>query len=237
MEELLALLPCGGLILEFGAGTGEQARFLSEQGFNVIAIDLPDSVYASDRVFQVQDYDGYRIPLDDQSVDVIFSSNVLEHVEDLATVFGEFRRILRPGGTGLHIMPTPAWRFWSLVTGLSDAVVTLALLPFRLAAPPPNVLRRQALCQNLRRIARGVLPRGHGISREAFSELWTFSPETWRGKFRNHGFEVIEDRPMRLFYTGTVLFGLELSFEIRRRLSSILGSSMHIYLTQPTACS
>jgi len=39
-----------------------------------------------------------KIPLDDQSVDVLVSFGVLEHVADLAATLAEAKRVLRPGG-------------------------------------------------------------------------------------------------------------------------------------------
>jgi 2-polyprenyl-3-methyl-5-hydroxy-6-metoxy-1,4-benzoquinol methylase len=98
MEQLLALIPTGARALEFASGTGQRARFLADRGFEVVAIDLARRVYAVDRIFPVQDYDGRHIPLEDASVDVILSSNVLEHVEDLPTILDDFRGILRPAG-------------------------------------------------------------------------------------------------------------------------------------------
>jgi SAM-dependent methyltransferase len=54
------------------------------------------------------------------SIDLIWCRDVLEHVEDLETVFGEFRRVLRPGGTAViyqmtatdWLTPAEAARLW-----------------------------------------------------------------------------------------------------------------------------
>jgi 2-polyprenyl-3-methyl-5-hydroxy-6-metoxy-1,4-benzoquinol methylase len=66
--------------LEFGAGTGKQALELQRRGFRVTAIEMLTSNYAEHRVFPILDYDGATIPLADASVDVVYSSNVLEHI-------------------------------------------------------------------------------------------------------------------------------------------------------------
>ena len=55
IERVLPTIPQGCRVLEFGSGTGEQARFLTERGFNVTAIDLASSNYAKHRVFPVTD--------------------------------------------------------------------------------------------------------------------------------------------------------------------------------------
>jgi len=233
IEDVLPVLPERCRILEFGSGTGEQARFLAERGFDVTAIDLASSDYADHRVFPVQDYDGHRLPLEDRSVDVILSSNVLEHVENFDEISAEFRRVLKPGGFAVHTMPTPAWRFWSFFGYVAESLQAAAELPACLVRLRSVPERRQMLVRHLRRIASGFVPRGHGTSPEGFSELWTFSRAAWQRKFRRAGFEIVEDRPIRLFYSGSVLLGAALSPEKRRSLSRLLGSATRMYVVRP----
>ena len=45
--------------------------------------------------------------------------------------------------------------------------------------------------------------------------------------------EVVEERPVGIFYTGHFLLGEHLSFEQRRRISRTLGSGAHIYFVRP----
>src|SRR5689334_6198986 len=85
-------------ILDVGAGTGWQARRLAELGHDVEAVDLPHGEYTPQRIWPVRDYDGRTLPYPDRSFDVVFSSNVLEHVDDLAALLPEIRRVIRPGG-------------------------------------------------------------------------------------------------------------------------------------------
>ena len=109
-------LPTGVRILEIGGGTGFQAKLLAEHGYDVESIDIPQSNYAEERVFPVLDYDGATIPFPDDSFDVVFSSNVLEHIRDRVRLYAEIDRVLKPGGYGLHAMPTGVWRFWTITT-------------------------------------------------------------------------------------------------------------------------
>ena len=102
------------------------------------AIDLATSNYAHDRLFPVQDYDGRRIPLADRSVDVIFSSNVLEHVDNFDEISAEFRRVLKPEGFAIHVLPTTAWRFWSFVSGTVKSLDAAASLPPGCSAGSPG---------------------------------------------------------------------------------------------------
>jgi ubiquinone/menaquinone biosynthesis C-methylase UbiE len=42
--------------------------------------------------------DAERLPFDDDSFDLVFGHAILHHIPDLDAAFGEFRRVLRPGG-------------------------------------------------------------------------------------------------------------------------------------------
>src|SRR5436309_261412 len=75
----------GARILEIGGGTGYQAKLLADRGFKVATIDVGTSNYKDERVFPVTEYDGKVFPFPDATFDVVFSSNVLEHIADLAS--------------------------------------------------------------------------------------------------------------------------------------------------------
>jgi SAM-dependent methyltransferase len=91
-----------GVALDAACGTGRFAEFLSRCGHQVIGIDSsPDMLaYARRRVpegeFHVGELD--RLPLPDDSVDVIVCALALVHIPHLQPVFAEFARVLRPGG-------------------------------------------------------------------------------------------------------------------------------------------
>jgi SAM-dependent methyltransferase len=51
-----------------------------------------------------------QLPDPDASADLIWCRDVLEHVQDLEAAFGEFRRVLRPGGhTVIYQMTATDW--------------------------------------------------------------------------------------------------------------------------------
>ena len=224
LERVKPLLPAGSRILEFGAGSGWQARELSNLGFDVEAIDLASSNYAETRVFPVRDYDGRVFPFPDSSFDVVFSSNTLEHVRDLAGIHAECKRVLRPGGSCIHILPTGRWQFWTILTGFPAAGRAIA---------QARSLRQ--LASGLYRLARAFLPVRHGERGTALLELWLFRPEWWRRNFRKHGFEIVEDWEMGLFYSGYGHHGYDWSIEKRKRLARRLGSSCHLFRLVPAS--
>jgi SAM-dependent methyltransferase len=234
LEIVVPLIPPGARILEVGGGTGRQALELSRRGFNVTAIDLASSDYATHRVFPIVDYDGTTIPLSDASVDVVFSSNVLEHVPDLECMYSEIRRVLGPDGKCIHVLPTHVWRFWTMLAGYPDAVVYLlhdapSLLPH--ARPRRSELRRLAAAwyQTARNVGGRWLPRRHGARGNTISEIWLFHPSWWRRNFQKNGFTIIHDVPTGLFHTGNMLLGPRLGLAHRRQLATVLGSTSHVF--------
>jgi ubiquinone/menaquinone biosynthesis C-methylase UbiE len=91
-----------GVALDAACGTGRFAAFLARHGHRVIGVDSsPDMLaHARRRVpggeFHIAELD--RLPLPDDSVDVIVCALALVHVPRLQPVLAEFARVLRPGG-------------------------------------------------------------------------------------------------------------------------------------------
>jgi SAM-dependent methyltransferase len=238
LDKIASYFPTGARILEIGAGTGKQALELKRRGFEVTAIEIAGSNYAAHRVFPIKDYDGRTIPLGDASVDVVFSSNVLEHVADLSRMHAEIRRVLAPGGTCIHVLPTHTWRFWTTLTSYLEAI------SFFVSSVPQLVPRSLPCASEMRRLGAAwyrtgrhtvglCLPRRHGVRGNVVSELWLFHPRRWRRNFQDNGFAVVADGPVGLFYTGEVLLGLGLGLAKRKRLARVLGSSCHFFKVVP----
>ena len=96
-------------------------RLISRTWYRHYAIEVPDSNYAQARVFPIIDYDGHHIPFDDDSFDIVFSSNVMEHICDLHQTNREIQRVLRSDGYCVHVIPTHSWRFWTTLSAFPTA--------------------------------------------------------------------------------------------------------------------
>jgi len=101
----VALMLEGREVLELGCGTGKNTTFLAEHAKKVIALDFSEGMIARahERMttqnvkFVLHDVREV-LPLPPASVDVIVANLILEHVHDLAPIFFEAARVLRPRG-------------------------------------------------------------------------------------------------------------------------------------------
>jgi ubiquinone/menaquinone biosynthesis C-methylase UbiE len=92
-------------VLELGSGTGKNTEFLAARARSVIAMDVSQAMIA--RAHQRIPTSNVRFilhdvrdnwPVQPAAVDAVVANLILEHVHDLAPVFFEAARVLRPGG-------------------------------------------------------------------------------------------------------------------------------------------
>jgi malonyl-CoA O-methyltransferase len=107
LERLAAFDFTPAVVLDLGAGTGRVTRELKRRYRRalVIALDLSPGMLREARRHQLPwrrfervCADAMRLPLADASVDVVFSSLMLQWCEPLSAALGEVRRVLRPEG-------------------------------------------------------------------------------------------------------------------------------------------
>jgi SAM-dependent methyltransferase len=101
VHEILDARPAG-VALDAACGTGRHSAWLAARGHRVIGVDSsPDMLgHARSRVpegdFRLGDL--HRLPVPDESADIVVCALALTHVPDLAPVITEFARVLRTGG-------------------------------------------------------------------------------------------------------------------------------------------
>lgn len=109
-SRVLALLPEGGMVLEFGAGRGaniledkapyrQQLRTLKGRGCTVFGVDVDPVVLENPFLDEARVIaSGEPLPFADGTFGMIVSDYVFEHVPDPEWLAGELGRVLKPGG-------------------------------------------------------------------------------------------------------------------------------------------
>jgi ubiquinone/menaquinone biosynthesis C-methylase UbiE len=218
-------------VLELGGGSGYQASLIASWGCEVVSIDLPNRSTPSTQYYSVQDYDGANIPFNNESFDIIFSSNVLEHIQNLPPIFTEMHRVLKPDGIAIHVLPNPAWRFW---TSLSHYGYLLKYLLGKQnsisgAKDTPILAKTLHKYGAVQTINRVLFAGPHGEYPNAFSEMYFFSRRRWLNLFKINGFDIDQVMDNRIFYTGYGLFP-STPLKIRCFMAPFLGSACSIYI-------
>lgn len=134
----------GAVLLDLGCGWGEFSN-------NIVAgkkyaMDLnPDAANRlNDDVELISQDCSQPWPLADSSLDIVFTSNFLEHLPlklDIERTVSEVKRCLKPGGTfialgpNVRLLPGEYWDFWDHHVQISDRslVELLGMNAFRIA--------------------------------------------------------------------------------------------------------
>jgi SAM-dependent methyltransferase len=108
---LAAELRVGERVLDLGCGAGQFTALAAATGARVIGIEVARAALARARgaypnlEFRETQIDG-PLPIEDDSFEVVWASEVIEHVADTARWLSEVRRVLVPGGRLLITTPS-----------------------------------------------------------------------------------------------------------------------------------
>jgi SAM-dependent methyltransferase len=89
----------GMRVLDAGCGNGIYLRALRERRVNAVGCDLSLGMLRGAGHPSLVNADVTALPARDGAFDVVLAGHLLDLVPDRRTAIGEFRRVLRPGGT------------------------------------------------------------------------------------------------------------------------------------------
>jgi SAM-dependent methyltransferase len=184
--------------LEIGAGDGTESTVLAPLTGLLVATEYRTGWLVRPRAANVRFAvaDAEALPFAAASFDLVFSSHVLEHLPDLPRALAEMRRVLRPAGRMVHVVPTRFWKLLDLALFYpSQAVHVLETCVFgRGARPPARTSDGRRSNPKLRPtgwLRRSLWPPVHGVSASNLEELRAFGRQAWRECFVAAGFEVV----------------------------------------------
>src|SRR5438128_707229 len=119
LEQLGSEINPHSLILDFGCGEGELVYEFRKKGLNAYGVDIRNRydnvqkqcreerlIKENEDIFGTIDARNYIIPFDDNTFDLVVSFYVMEHVQNWSESLAEIKRVLKAGGTSLHIFPS-----------------------------------------------------------------------------------------------------------------------------------
>ena len=101
----------GDRVLDLGSGTGAFTSWLARIGANPLGAEVAEAAVRRARAahpeleFRLVPIDG-PLPLQDNEFDVVWATEVIEHVADTGRWLSEVRRVLKPGGRLLVTTPS-----------------------------------------------------------------------------------------------------------------------------------
>jgi 2-polyprenyl-6-hydroxyphenyl methylase/3-demethylubiquinone-9 3-methyltransferase len=162
----------GTILLDVACGGGLLHPHVRDKGYRHLGVDLSDAALSEARdhgVHAVLRSTISKLPIGDETVDVVVAGHCLEHVPDQPAVIAECCRVLRPGG--LLVVDTIAdTSLARLVTITIGERLPLPAMPPRGCHDPRLLVNRARLVTEAHKHGvdlrlGGVLPRlDHGIA-------------------------------------------------------------------------
>lgn len=182
---------------------------------------------------------GGAIDFPDNSFDVIFSSNVLEHIVDVDAALQEMRRVLRPGGVMFHSVPTPSCVVLTMLAQPPSYLRNAALIATgKLELPDkPNEARHKRAIRYGRKARKQLSPirfflgPGHGESRTHMNALRIWRRQAWLDRFELNSIRVRDVVDVDTAFSMHKLFPFRF-MALRQRLSRMGLASVTLYVLE-----
>ena len=197
--------------LELGAGDGFLSTILADHCADLISTDLNDrrlSRQDCDRIsYQICDAEQVGQRFEEKSFDLVFSSNLLEHLPDIDRALRGIHRVLKDDGITIHLLPNRNWKLATVLLHVPnkmakfiDRILSGRIFRGAKVRKPhrqPSTRNNPKLGPKRRHrffLARLLLPRIHGVAGSTVSEFIAFGKNRWVRRFERCGFRILDVR-------------------------------------------
>lgn len=228
--------------LEIGAGDGFQTTLLALHTDKLISSDLnfkriKESLKVPGVVYQTIDADSIKEVFKPDTFDLIFSSNVLEHMRDPYKFLAATQPMLIDNGYAMHIVPNRYMKIFYLVLYYPHmALLVLDRILGKLKGKPffrgtdvnfennINVIIQPRKIPN--RLRKFLFPSPHGNFSNHREEFVAFGKKSWERQFIESGYSIVTYAKGPAF-SG---YGFGIPAWLRRFLERCGISSEHIFI-------
>ena len=200
-----------GRALELGAGDGFVSTLLADYCGHLTVTDFNEARLARQDCgnisYQTCDAEAVGEAFEKESFDMVFSSNLLEHLADVERALAGIHRVLKDDGVAIHFLPNRNWKLVTVLLHIPNKAAKLVdrILSRRIfrrrkkrkSGRLPSMHNNPKLgAKRKRRFfpAKLFLPRIHGVASNTISEFVAFGKKRWIKQFENSGFEVFQVR-------------------------------------------
>lgn len=228
-------------ILEIGCGNGFYSALLSSYVKKIYCGDLeiPNGdthtmgIYKARELINelnitnvnISSFSGRDLPFKDETFNLVFTSSTLEHIPDRKNAVSEIKRVLKPGGKAVIIVPNFITSIYSIIhlpLYLCMAILR-RLFKKRISKGLPNgVFKKQERMNVFTMLGNVLIPKPHGEYKNIFDELQNTYPAKWERLLSEGGMKVLSSRgtiilPWSLIsvfssHFGALLYGLTKGF-------------------------
>jgi len=225
-------------ILEIGAGDGFQSRLLVNYADSIVCTELDENrlvTIAHPKIeYKICDAERIGSYFPANTFDLIFSSNLFEHLPHPQKALKGISKIMKENGVVILIMPTT---FWSIVRFLlyypvliktkivkivNDKIQKtvsskpISAIKTKFARRGNNLKLKDIKSDN--KLCRLIKwPKPHGVSKSIFQEFKAFRRKSWTNLLIKEGYTLIKVQK------GPVSSGYGLGFNTIRNLLEKLG--------------
>lgn len=179
--------------LEIGCGDGTQSIMLMRICDDLISTDIDSRDISPERLAKL-DFKAVSaddLPFPDNHFDLIFSSNVLEHVESIDKAIEEMSRVLKDDGIMIHVLPNATWKYLQLILWI----------PFRFKILIARIFGRKKIKKALvpefgspkdetESKSSRWCPPIHGVAKSHFEEIGLFRVSRWTNLFQQRNLKI-----------------------------------------------
>lgn len=228
--------------LELGAGDGFQTTLLSSYVNTLISTEYnKDHLKNKKSTFSIKyqhcDAEVVSEKFKNKQFDIIFSSNMLEHVPRPQKVLQGVYKTLKDDGVTIHVMPSPFWKLCNLFFYMPNRFVSCVDVLSKKGGlnQVKNKIKahhREYRCDNLKIkgrqrsfVCRLLLPPLHGISEDHLTEFLAFRKKRWEKEFKDANLRIIR------ILKGPVASGYGFGLRFLRAVLEEFGiTSEYIYI-------